>query len=182
MNTDMNVIGGERFPNRIDKPEAGLQAPGKQPPSLRDLGIKEIVIVDSSYDKYDDFVQSARAGQVGLQFCVDGRSAIRLARRFRADMWLISTDLPDMSGFDLLDMLAPRVMQGDVDPQIQCSRRSLDRVSSSRHAGVFIVSTVYRMEDEQTALSAGVSGYLVRPVTLDLIRATREPSAAEQQA
>jgi len=38
------------------------------------------------------------------------------------------------------------------------------------------VSDTYRLEDEQRALMSGVAGYLVRPITLDVIRATRVPA------
>lgn len=143
--------------------------------SLRDVGIHEIVIVDSTCDRYPDFVAAAQAGEVGLHFCVDGRSAIRLSRRFRADAWLVSSELPDMSGFDLLSMLSPNVLQGDVDPLMEGSRVSLDRVGEGMRAGIFIVSDTYSLEEEQRSLASGVAGYLVRPVTLDVIRASRAP-------
>lgn len=146
--------------------------------SLRDVGIHEIVIVDSTCDRYSDFVEAAQAGEVGLHFCVDGRSAIRLSRRFRADAWLVSSDLPDMSGFDLLSMLSPNVLQGDVDPLMEGSRVSLDRVGEGMRAGIFIVSDTYSLEEEQRSLASGVAGYLVRPVTLDVIRASRVPHVA----
>ncbi|MFM7411875.1 MAG: response regulator [Planctomycetota bacterium] len=144
--------------------------------SLRSMGINEIVVVDATCDRYGDFVQAAQAGEVGLHFCVDGRSAVRLARRFRADAWLVAAELPDMSGFDLLDMLSPHVLQGDVDPLLGGASISLDRVGHGRHAGIFIVSDSYRLEDEQRALASGVAGYLVRPITLDVVRATRTPA------
>jgi CheY-like chemotaxis protein len=112
---------------------------------------------------------------VGLHFCVDGRSAIRLARRFRADAWLVSTDLPDMSGFDLLAMLSPNVLQGEVDPLMEGSRVSLDKVGEGMRSGVFLVSDTYSLEDEQRSLASGIAGYLVRPVTVDVIRSTRAP-------
>jgi PleD family two-component response regulator len=140
-------------------------------------GIREIVIVDSSCDRYPDFVRAAQDGEIGLHFCVDGRSAVRLARRFRADAWLVSADLPDVSGFDLLDMLSPHVLQGDVDPMLSGARISLDRMGEGLRAGVFIVSDSYRLADEQRALASGVAGYLVRPVTLDVIRGGRRPTA-----
>lgn len=144
---------------------------------LRAAGIEEIVVVDSSLDRYEDFVLAAQAGEVGVHFCVDGRSAIRLARRFRADVWLVSSDLPDMSGFDLLSMLAPHVLQGSVDPNLDGSAISLDRLHASMRSGVFVVSDVYSLEEEQRALASGIAGYLVRPVTIDLIRAARSPQA-----
>ena len=151
-------------------------------PSLHAAGIREIVIVDNSCDRYGDFVRAAQDGEVGLHFCVDGRSAVRLARRFRADAWLVSADLPDMSGFDLLDMLSPHVLQGDVDPMLSGARISLDRMGEGLRAGIFIVSDSYRLVDEQRALASGVSGYLVRPVTLDVIRNSRRPATASASA
>lgn len=145
--------------------------------SLRGAGIDEIVIVDSSLDRYEDFVLAAQAGETGLHFCVDGRSAIRLSRRFRADVWLVSSELPDMSGFDLLSMLAPHVMQGSVDPLLEGSAISLDRLGDAKRTGIFVVSDSYSLEEEQQALATGVAGYLVRPVTVDLIRNARTPHA-----
>lgn len=143
-------------------------------PSLRSLGINEIVIVDSACDRYADFVAAARAGEIGLHFCSDGRSAVRMARRFRADVWLVSTDLADMSGFDLLEMLSTHVVHGDVDPMLSGSRISLDRLGEAQRSAIFMVADEYRLEDEQRALVSGIAGYLVRPITLDVIRATRE--------
>ncbi|NDC52864.1 MAG: hypothetical protein EBZ74_00905 [Planctomycetia bacterium] len=143
-------------------------------PSLRSLGIQEIVIVDPACDRYADFVQAARAGEVGLHFCSDGRSAIRMARRFRADVWLVSTELSDMSGFDLLEMLVPHVVHGEVDPMLSGARISLDRLGRGPRSAIFMVADDYRLEDEQRTLASGVAGYLVRPITLDVIRATRE--------
>ena len=140
------------------------------------VGIHEIVIVDAACDRYADFVTAAQAGEVGLHFCVDGRSAIRLSRRFRADAWLVSTELPDMSGFDLLAMLSPNVLQGEVDPLMEGSRVSLDRIGEGMRPGIFLVADAYSIEEEQRSLASGVAGYLVRPVTIDLIKATRARS------
>lgn len=139
----------------------------------------EIVIVDSACEQYGDFVRAAEDGEVGLHFCIDGRSAVRLARRFRADAWIVAADLPDMSGFDLLTMLVPHVLQGDVNPMLGGSRMSSDRTGQMMRSGIFIVSEVYRLEDEQRSLAEGVAGYLVQPVTLDLIRSARQPLARQ---
>lgn len=148
--------------------------------SLRDMGINEIVVVDGNCERYGDFVQAAQAGEVGLHFCIDGRSAVRLARRFRADAWLVASDLPDMSGFDLLEMLSPHVLQGGVDPLRSGSPVSLDRLGHGMRSGIFVVSESYSIEDEQRALVSGVAGYLVRPVTVDTIRALRQPAPRGQ--
>lgn len=142
---------------------------------LESLGIHEIVIVDSGFDRYGDFVEAASDGAVGLHFCNDGLSAVKLARRFRADIWLVSTDLPDMCGFDLLPILLEHVQQGGVDPSLGGSRISLESLGTGLHSGVFMVSDVYRIEEEQRSLAGGTAGYLVRPITLDLVKALREP-------
>jgi DNA-binding response OmpR family regulator len=134
------------------------------------------VIVDPACDRYPDFVQAARDGQVGLHFCSDGRSAVRLARRFRADVWLVSTELPDVSGFDLLEMLSMHVLHGDVDPMLSGARISLDRIGDAARSAIFLVANEYRLEDEQRSLVSGIAGYLVRPVTVDVVRATRQPA------
>ena len=157
--------------------ESMQSVPALQPafadPSRNAAGVREIVIVDASCDRYADFVQAAQAGEVRLHFCVDGTSAIRLSRRFRADAWLVAVDLPDMSGFDLLEMLVPNVLQAEVDPLLGGSASSLARVGEATRSGVFIVSDAYHVEDEQRALESGVAGYLVRPLTLDVIRHSR---------
>lgn len=133
--------------------------------------VPEIVIVDANCTRYEAFVEAAQAGTIGLHFCTDGRSAVRLARRFRADAWLIAADLPDVSGFDLLDVLRPQVLQGGVDPLIAGARRSLEQVGTGRHAGIFMVADAYRLEDEQRALESGIASYVVGPVTGALFEA-----------
>lgn len=140
------------------------------------VAMHEIVIVDSACEQYGDFVRAAEDGVVGLHFCVDGRSAVRLAKRFRADAWIVASELPDMSGFDLLTMLVPHVLQGEVNPMLSGSRVAPDQIGRTMRSGIFIVSDTYRIEDEQRSLAEGVAGYLVRPLTLDLIRSARQPA------
>lgn len=141
--------------------------------------VREIVIVDPRCDRYPDFVEAATEGEFGLHFCCDAQSAIKLARRFRADVWLVSADLPDADGFDLLPLLSEQVSQAEVDPLVRGHRLSLARVGQGRHSGIFIVSEDYSLEEEQRALAAGIAGYLVQPVSADLIRSLR-PAAPEQ--
>lgn len=163
----------------INRLPAGSEWGGVGPSnSLESLGIREIVIVDPSFDLYGDFVEAASNGEFGLHFCNDGLSALKLARRFRGDIWLVSTELPDMSGFDLLPILLEHVQQGGVDPLLGGSRISLDRFGHGLHAGVFMVSDLYRLDEEQRTLASGCAGYLVRPITLDLVRALRQPAVA----
>jgi CheY-like chemotaxis protein len=139
--------------------------------------VPQIVIVAASCDRFADFVRAAQAGEIGLHFCINGHSAMRLARRFAADAWIVAADLPEMSGCDLVDMLSARVLQGDVDPPRFGARSSLDRAGESLHAAIFIVSDDYRIEDEHRALAAGIAGFIVHPVTLDVIRDSLQHAA-----
>lgn len=146
------------------------QVRAARPPRAK---LHEIVIVDADCDRYGDFVEAAQRGEIGLHFCVDGRSAIRLARRFRADCWLVAGDLPDMSGFDMLDMLSPHVQQGSVDPLRGGATISLNQLGQGLRSGIFVMADTYSIEEEQRALIAGVAGYLTRPIALDMIQAAR---------
>jgi len=133
----------------------------------------EIVVVSSRCDRFDDVVKAAASGEFGLHFCVDGRSALRMARRFRADVWLVSLDLPDMSGLDLLEMLVPIVAAGSVDPLLGGIGASLSRLDEGLRSGVFAVADRVSMDDEQRALRAGAAGYLAGPVSLAVLRQAR---------
>jgi PleD family two-component response regulator len=130
---------------------------------------REIVVVDPACSEYREFVAAAQRGEFGLHFCVNGRSAVRLAQEFRADAWIVASELPDMSGLDLVSLLSPHVIQAEVDPLRPGARVSLARLGTARHSGIFLVCDSYRMEDEQRALASGVAAFLVRPLSLHTI-------------
>jgi PleD family two-component response regulator len=166
------------LPNAYDRPRATTSSRSRDASDQ----ISEIVIVDPRCDRYAHFVEAAMDGDIGLHFCCDAQSALKLSRRFRADVWLVSTDLPDMEGFDLLPLLADQVSQGEVDPLLRGHRRSLGRVGQARHSGIFMVADEYSLEEEQQALSAGIAGYLVQPVAAELVAALRPTAEVEATA
>ena len=129
----------------------------------------EIVIVDAGRWFHQSLVEDARIGSINLHVCVDGQAALRLARRFRADAWLVNTDLPDTDGFDLVASLLPRIRRAAIDPLIGGVLPSVDDAGHSRHDGVFLVAAHYRLADEQRALASGANGYLVRPWDMDVL-------------
>ena len=131
--------------------------------------LNEFVIVDAECSRYGDVVTAAQRGAIGVHFCVDGRSAVRLARQFRADAWVVATDLPDMSGIDLIGLLGRHVQQSDVDPLRSGSRISLGHLDRIRRPAIYLLGDSYRPEDEQRALAVGVSAYLIRPFKLDTL-------------
>jgi len=119
---------------------------GQRPP-------RQVVIVDPDCDRYPEFVAEAAAGRLGLHFCTDARAALRLARRFQADAWVVRTDLPDMDGLDLLPLLTDQI----------CQSRTV------RRGGIFLAAGSYRADEEERALAGGSAGYLVHPITADLL-------------
>lgn len=124
--------------------------------------VVEIVIVAPDCDRFAGFVAAGRRGEVGLHFCVDGTAALRMARRFRADIWLVASSLPDMSGLDLVEMLVPAVARAEAGP-----------VSAGLRSGVFVIADGSSFEDEQRALRAGAAGYLSEPLSMELLREGR---------
>ena len=86
-------------------------------------------------------------------------------------------------------MLAPKAATGitpglsnaevarQLNPMLSGARISLGRLGEGTRSAVFMVADEYRLEDEQRALVSGIAGYMVRPITLDVIRATRDPAA-----
>jgi len=144
---------------------------------------REVVVIDSRIDRYADFVAAANAGQIGLHFCSDAQSAIKLSRRFRADVWLVSSELPDMELFEFLPLLAEQIEQGAVGERWWSQARrglvgrgqaiSLASAGGGLHPGLFVVAEEYRIDDEQRALAAGVAGYLTQPVTLGIVQSLR---------
>lgn len=134
----------------------------------------EVVMVAPDCHRFADFVAAGRRGEIGLHVCVDGRSALRMSRRFRADVWLVAADLPDMSGYDLVEMLLPSVARAEIDPLVEGTPVRLDRLGDALRTAVFVVSEVYSFEDEQRALRAGAAGYVAGPLHLDLLRDSRQ--------
>jgi len=147
-----------------------------------------VVIVDRAWDRYPEFVAAAAAGRLELHFCSDGRAALRLARRFQADAWLVSDNLPDMDGLDLVPLLAEQICQLQVDPLVRCSRRPAAGEPRIGRGRVFFVAPHYAADMEEQSLASGSAGYLVHPLAIDLLAsivpleppvAGRRPGAAE---
>ena len=101
-----------------------------------------VVIVDSVPQDYEALLAAAGTPGVSIHFLSSGRDALRFARRFESGLWVINTELPDMTGFDLATMLR----------------------SIRRSALVFIIGDEYRLDDELQALTLGLAKYLCKPL------------------
>jgi len=78
-------------------------------PKIFDSSVPSVVVVDPRFDAYKALAASARLGKISLHFRASGAAAVRLARRFRVDAWLIAPELDDMSGHDLVPLLQSQI-------------------------------------------------------------------------
>jgi CheY-like chemotaxis protein len=67
--------------------------------------VPSVVVIDPRFDIYRELVAAARAGSLDLHLRSTGAEAIRLNRNLKVDAWLIASELDDMSGHDLVELL-----------------------------------------------------------------------------
>jgi DNA-binding response OmpR family regulator len=100
------------------------------------------VVVDAQQFEYEALARAMRSDAGALWFLANGREALRLAAVERPSLWLIGVELPDMSGFDLLEMLGDRV----------------------RNAAVCLIGQRYSVDEEQQARQSGATMYVCKPL------------------
>jgi DNA-binding response OmpR family regulator len=109
-----------------------------------------IVIVDPRPNDYGALAPWLAAGEFQVHFIPDGRSALRSARLRHSMLWMINADLPDWSGLDLYEMIAPTV-----------------------NCPIFLVADRYDPDQELAAMALGVSKYLCKPLDFHWIDQVR---------
>ena len=117
-----------------------------------------ILVVDSKLSDYDDLLRLAVADGCEIRFLTSGRAALRQWREVQAGLLIISVELPDLSGFDVVEMLQP-FPKGTI---------------------VFLVANQYAVEDEVRALRLGVSSYLCKPLAGSVLCQCRSNQSAGQ--
>jgi DNA-binding response OmpR family regulator len=101
-----------------------------------------ILVVDPRRSDYDCLLQTAAAEGCEMCFFATGRAVLRRRREMRGGLVFINGELPDFSGFDLMEMLQP----------------------FAKGTAAFLVADRYSVEDEVRALRLGVSSYLCKPL------------------
>jgi DNA-binding NtrC family response regulator len=69
-----------------------------------------IVVADRRPHDYRDLAELASRHSWHVHLLTSGQATLRLAHSTRADLWMLNVQLPDMSGFDLFDMLHSHFM------------------------------------------------------------------------
>ncbi len=118
-----------------------------------------LVVVDPRLDDYRDLIEAARKRLLRLTMTTTGGNALRLVPSFADAVWLLSPQLPDMNGLDLLEML-------------HTLQRNLKAV---------VVDNQYDPQREQRALELRAVQYVCKPVQLSWLTAWQAAPAAVQE-
>lgn len=108
----------------------------------------DLYVVDSRPQDYDTLIPAAEAESFSTFVAASGEEALRLPRRDSGRLWLINTQLPDMTGAELLSLL---------------SRRDY----ASTYA---LVGDAYSHDDEVVARQAGATIYVCKPPQTSWLR------------
>jgi DNA-binding response OmpR family regulator len=101
-----------------------------------------ILVVDPEQSGYDGLLRAAAAEGCEICFLATGRAVLRQKHEMRSDLLTVNVELPDFSGFDLVEMMQP----------------------FCRDATVLLVADQYAAEDEVRALELGIGSYLCKPL------------------
>jgi CheY-like chemotaxis protein len=104
--------------------------------------ILNVLVVDARPSDYAELAEYARRGGMGLSCLTSGAAALHAAKRMRPNLRIVNVRLPDMTGFDLVEKIGPRLQGADL----------------------FLVGDAYREEDELRAISLGATIFLCKPV------------------
>ena len=121
-----------------------------------------IVVVDSRPRDYRHLTALAEECAWHVHFLTTARAAIMFVRRARANLWLINTRMPEMSGLELYALLREQV-PGDT---------------------AFLIADQYDVEEERRACQQGATLYLCKDASraLDCRALLQLPAVHESRA
>lgn len=101
-----------------------------------------ILVVDTRPDDYVSFAPWVKKNGIELRFVSSGKAALRAATEMNPALWLINVELPEMTGFDLLEMVR-------------------DKMGS---ACAVVVADHYLPQDEMRSAEVGAMLYACKPL------------------
>ena len=121
--------------------------------------VRRLVIVDPRLNDYHCLVEPARKHLVRLTLVTSGSNALRLAPSFADALWLVSPQLPDMNGLDLMEML----------------------LALQSKLTLVVIDNDYHERHERRALEQGAIQYVCKPLKLSWLAAWQGLAVAEKQ-
>jgi CheY-like chemotaxis protein len=93
--------------------------------------VPSVVVVDPEFSSYAALAASARLGNLQLHLRSAGTDAIRLNRRIHVDAWIVASELDDMSGHDLVELLKSECSDIPVAMVVDAARGRRNAVASA---------------------------------------------------
>jgi CheY-like chemotaxis protein len=93
--------------------------------------VPSVVVVDPEFNSYATLAASARLGNLQLHLRSAGTDAIRLNRRIHVDAWIVASELDDMSGHDLVELLKSECSDIPVAMVVDAARGRRNAVESA---------------------------------------------------
>jgi len=93
--------------------------------------VPSVVVVDPEFSSYAALAASARLGNLQLHLRSAGTDAIRLNRRIHVDAWIVASELDDMSGHDLVELLKSECSDIPVAMVVDAARGRRNAVESA---------------------------------------------------
>jgi CheY-like chemotaxis protein len=93
--------------------------------------LPSVVVVDPEFNSYATLAASARLGNLQLHLRSAGTDAIRLNRRIHVDAWIVASELDDMSGHDLVELLKSECSDIPVAMVVDAARGRRNAVESA---------------------------------------------------
>lgn len=108
----------------------------------------DVFVVDFHPCQYDAMAAELSGEGFVFQFASSGHDALRLAPFGSAAFWLINLNLPDMTGYELCELIH----------------------GHRPGAVVYLVGDQYRVEDELRSRTLGRTAYVCKPPRADWVR------------
>ncbi len=135
---------GSEFTVRL--PALGRRT-AKRKPSVPEVSIKRVLVVDDNVDAADTMAELLVIGGFEAQSVHDGKSVLKLAEEFRPDAILLDLNMPEPNGFDLC--------------------KSIRKSPWSRDTIVIAVSGWGHHECVEQSREVGFDRHLVKPVSYE---------------
>lgn len=136
---------------------------------LAGRALPTVVVVDPAFSAYRQLADDARNGRVGLHFRSAGQDALKLARRFDVDAWVVAAELDDMSGEDFVQLLGAR--HGDAKVALASNRGDVDAaapISLEDLSDLLELPVEARRQDRRVKLfdAAGIQSFVRMPISV----------------